>query len=387
MNDSTQQIQEGEEAGPVRRAWRGFNRWRRKYWLGRVLILLVIFSPMLYQHLSGNTMMGWLVDMGIHAIVSMSEPGMTYSLDRYYEAQEADRLQRMLKQEFDRDDSGSLEGDEVKRARDVGLNPEQLRKKCIEADLSHLVAAARRAGLIHASVTAPRLKREALVRARGETRLVTEPYRQKIDRRMRESVRWPDYRKLKTWTKGSVLFVSRLFQFFSPGGVAVLCLVPFAISAALSSRRRLVGGIVASVVGLLVCILLLVMDFSGGDYIPVLAGNADMLEILGSVLLYTGLAWGSVRIGGWLSPNYTAALLAVCFLGIFFIVVSLLFYHLVGPVIWAFAVEQWWPILQMVMQPKAELPTPAMVVGGLIALGAVAGMVWLHWWRPRGEQE
>lgn len=385
MSDSSEQVPEDDETGLVRRAWRGFNRWRRKYWAGRVLILLVIFSPMLYQYLSGNTMMGWLVDMGIHAIVSASEPGVTYGLDRYYEAREADRLQRMLKREFDRDDSGSLEGDEVERARDMGLNPEQLRVKCIEADLSHLVAAARRAGLVHESITAPRLKREALVRARGETRLLTEPYQEKIDRRLRKAVGWPNYRELKTWEKGGILFVSRLFQFFSPAGVAVFCLIPFAISAALSSRRRLVGGIVASVAGLLVCILLFVMDFSGGDYITVLAGNDDMLEILGPVLLYTGLGWGAARVGGRLSPNYTAALSAVCFLGIFFVVVPVLFTYLIGPVVWAFAVDEW-PILQMVGHREAELPTWPMVAAGLLALGAVAGMVWLHWWRPRRER-
>jgi len=373
MSDSTEQVREAEEAGPVRRAWRGFNRWRRRYWPGRVLILLVIFSPMLYQHLSGNTMMRWLVDMGIHAIVSASEPGVTYSLDRYYEAQEADRLQRMLKQEFDRDDSGSLEGDEVKQARDVGLNPEQLRMRCIEADLSDLVAAARRAGLVHASVTAPRLKREALVRARGETRLVTEPYQQKIDRLLRESVSWPNYRKLKPWKYGANNFLSTVLRVFNLWWVSVCCLAAFAVSIALQSYQELLGTAAAVILMLLGCSLLYFMEDWGAALSLHFSGNALYLAIVGQVLLYAGLGWGAARIGGSSSPNYAAALFVTGVVGVLFL-------------LWPF-VTVGVRIPQQMSESQGSPATMMMAVGGLLTAGSIFGIVWFYVWRPGREQD
>lgn len=93
----------------------------------------------------------------------------------------------------------------------------------------------------------------------------------------------------------------------------------------------------------------------------------------------------AARVGGRLRPDYSAALSAICLLGVFFVLWPVLSGFL-GEQMWPIAVEQM-PVLRALPVKETNLPIAVMVPGGLLALGAGFGMAWLRWRRPKGEEE
>ena len=233
----------------MREAWPAFNRWRKRYWMTRVLILLIIFGPQLYENLSRHAGFVEIVRMSLRAVQLRHEPSHAWDLARYYRAEETQRLQTVLRLELDRDRNGTVEGPEEARARGAGLDSAQLVKPVLEADLTQLIAAARLLQLVPESYTEQQVRQRAWDAAAAESQRFFEPYHRKIESLLDARFRLPDYTRWETWKGGLQQFVGALFWVLgSPSGaltwVLVCLLMPLAASLAVPRGRRLVGLIV-----------------------------------------------------------------------------------------------------------------------------------------------
>ena len=235
--------------GALREAWPAFNRWRKRYWKTRVLILLIIFGPQLYETLSGQPLIVQLVRIACKAIKQTYEMSHPWYLARYYRAEEVQRLQTLLKLALDANRDGAISGPEAERAREAGLDPAQLVKPVLEADLTQLIAAARLLQLVPESYTEQQVRQRAWDAAAAESQRFFEPYHRKIESLLDARFRLPDYTRWETWKGGLQQFVGALFWVLgSPSGaltwVLVCLLIPLAASLAVPRGRRLVGLIV-----------------------------------------------------------------------------------------------------------------------------------------------
>jgi hypothetical protein len=177
----------------------------------RVLILLIIFAPQLYETLSGRSCIAGLVRIACKAIQLAYEPPHAWHLARYYRAEEVQRLQTVLRLELDRDRNGTVEGPEEARAREAGLDPAQIRQPVLEADLTQLIAAARLLQLVPESYTEQQVRQRAWDVAAAESQRFFEPYDRKIESLLDTRFRWPDYTRWETWETGLVRFVDGLY--------------------------------------------------------------------------------------------------------------------------------------------------------------------------------
>jgi len=181
----------------VKQAWSHFNRWRKRHWLLRVLILLIflahwaISAPMLPR----------LVGYATDAILADSEPRVTHAIHRSHKANAVRRLRRVLVAKLDKDDDGTLDDSEREAAAALGLDPDQLRAKPFSYDLDEIVAAAHRADLVPPSYTGRTIRVEALRLARIETETIMAREREKIDALL-VWYRVPNYLEWATWKNG-----------------------------------------------------------------------------------------------------------------------------------------------------------------------------------------
>jgi hypothetical protein len=233
----------------LRAGWRWFNRWRKRYWKTRVLILLIIFGPQLYEILTGRYEIVQLVRIACKAIKQPYEMSHPWYLARYYRAEEVQRLQTLLKLELDANRDGAIGGPEAERAREAGLDPAQLRQPVLEADLTQLIAAARLLQLVPESYTEQQVRQRAWDVAAAESQRFFEPYDRKIESLLDARFRLPDYAEWSTWRRGLDYFMATVFWVFgSPSEaltwVLVCLLMPLAASLAVPRGRRLVGLIV-----------------------------------------------------------------------------------------------------------------------------------------------
>lgn len=276
--------------------WQGVNRWRKKYWRTRVLILLLIFGPTIFPVLARRALIVELVRIACTAIQLSHEPSHAWALARYYRAQEVRRLQIMLRLEMDRDRSGSLEPAEEARARAAGLDPGQFDEHVLRADLGQLVLAARYFGLVTSSYSEREVRRRAWNTAFGENLRFYGPAHRKIDSLLAASYAWPDYTRWDTWKRGIYHFIGHVPWVFGRGRAGaswlLVCLFGGGTASLALKRRRPQGGFAVGVLLLAVPFLLQGRSFySYGQY--------EWLHWLGLALLggVAGYAGGKAAIG------------------------------------------------------------------------------------------
>jgi hypothetical protein len=105
----------------------------------------------------------------------------------------------------DKDGDGKLGESELEKIREFGLDPEQLEGRSVDADLSRLIAASHRAGLLPRSYTAREARRDAWFSSVAEFEELKKPYRTEMEA-MLKVWEMPDYGKWKTWQHGMQLF-------------------------------------------------------------------------------------------------------------------------------------------------------------------------------------
>lgn len=234
-------------SGRLRGLWAGFNRWRKRYWLTRVVILCLLFAPTIGPFLARRDMLVELVRIACRAIQLAGEPSHVHALERYYRSEEVYRLQMALRREIDADRNGTIDSAEEARALAAGLDLNQLNERAFRADLEHLAQAAKRLELVPASYSAREVRRRARHSAVAESRRILEPYHKKIEAAFNEYYSWPDYTKWSTWKRGISMFFSGLLRYcygyVRPAFPSlVLCfLVTTFVCLTCPRRRRVIG--------------------------------------------------------------------------------------------------------------------------------------------------
>lgn len=185
-------------------AWRPFNRWRRERWPVRVIILVMLGA----YSIAGSLPILKLMRMAIDGILGGSEPALVIAGARACKAQEADRLRRALRAYLDADRDGMIRAEERARAQALGMDPAHLDGPVLKADLNSLVDAARRAGLVSASCTARRIRRQAFYVGRSEAEDALRPYKAEIEQFMARGWRVPGNWSVSSWWRGAVVLFS-----------------------------------------------------------------------------------------------------------------------------------------------------------------------------------
>ena len=220
------------QARVLKRCWRAFNRWRERYFLVRLLYLFLMAAVVC--HLAFRQTIVKLVRYALQAIEAGSDPSLVTALARHKRIRLAHHFQLTLRRLADGDEDGSLSQEEMNRAREFGLDPEELAKKSVEADLSQLMEACHHAGLLPISYTAAIARREARLAAVAQVEEMKRPARAEIEAMLRTWTK-PDYSQLDTWARGGWRFLRQLdlpFRTLGWTGPVVVWLI-FCFSATL----------------------------------------------------------------------------------------------------------------------------------------------------------
>jgi hypothetical protein len=186
-------------AAPARTVWSAFNRWRKRHWPFRVIMLLILFAVWLVD----APILPRLVRNAIDSILAASEPAMMDAIYRSNKVNAARRLRNALVAKLDKDEDGVFNDSERERAVALGLAPDQLFAKPFRYDLSEIVAAAQRSDLVPPSYTARVIRKAAWRAAQAETEEIMTPEREEIDS-MLVWYRVPNYLEWATWKRGAV---------------------------------------------------------------------------------------------------------------------------------------------------------------------------------------
>ena len=233
------------------RAWRAFNRWRRKYWLTRVLILLLIFGHAVSGRLGHFEVVPRLTGMAINAILRAA-PTMEYHYYRYYKSCEANRLRCLLLHELHAGADGRLDAAGRQRAEALGLNVSQLEEPPPVPDLAPLADAAKALGLVPGTYSVQEARDEAFYAARARSEEFEAREYREAQSILDTCYDWPDYGKWETWQGGLSSFFDNILFVAPPLGVGIwlpLCFLGALGVSAQVRRRRLAGFAVGSGMG------------------------------------------------------------------------------------------------------------------------------------------
>jgi hypothetical protein len=366
----------------VRAAWRGFNRWRKKYWLTRVIILLLVFGPTIAEILDPRGLLiTRLVRIAVQAIQLHGESSMVYYRARFYRVEEAQRLQMDLRRELDADHDGLLSDAERSRALSAGLAPEQLACPAISADLEALGGAARELGLVPSAYSTAEVRRQAWYTAQAEVERFVRPSHDRIEALLRTPEETLDYTKCSTWKRGIRAFLDGIFGLFGTPRVGAIWFLGLFLAAGIGSllfrRHRPQAGFVVGA-GL----VFVLMGFRPFYSIPreLLPSSLDeWLFWLGYAMLLGAIGYAGGRAAAHVRHRARAALIGAALLGL------VVFAWAATPGL-GFHVTWWW---YYGAEPPAYVPRPPWVnwpgigVGLALAAGGLTGL-WLLRRRGRG---
>jgi hypothetical protein len=227
------------QSGLLRKSWRAFNRWRKRYLWIRLLFLLLFGAYVCREAFFPVTPR--LHRFYTEQLFAEYEPGVVDALARSRKVRLARQLQVALGRTADRDGDGVLSEDESNSLRDFALQPEEIWKKSVHADLARLMAACHRAGLLPKSYTLRVARGEARFAAVAEVENLNRPAREEIDEFLKV---WemPDYSRLETWKRGVMLFFRWLeipvLTLGRPRTVVVWLLFCFFLSLTVTAHAR-----------------------------------------------------------------------------------------------------------------------------------------------------
>jgi len=194
----------------IPRCWKAFNRWRKKYWLTRTLILLALFSPILYESVANPRLILKLVRIACDAIISSSEPQLAHNTAKYYQRREIKTIQILMLAKIDENRNGILDDNELPTAVELEVNPDIIQARVVDVKLDEIITAARKMDLGISIPSAVRIRKEAWFAAAGETKEIFDIQRRKINAYFDESYSSINYGKWETWKSGFVNFFDSL---------------------------------------------------------------------------------------------------------------------------------------------------------------------------------
>lgn len=235
-------------------AWTYFNGWRKKYWLTRTLIILLLFLPILYEKFRGHPIVCDLVKYACEAIISNNVPQCEYTLCKYYKIVEIKRLQTSIIVYADKNQNGVLDADEIALLKSKGCNTDEIQKSVLNADMDKLADDAGRLGLLPPAYSTTQIRKNAFNAAHSETEFAFKPLTDEIfdliermnwfyprltekqindlkicytEKELRESPVVPNYCSWATWRMGLRFF---LYGFTEPFGPLIATMLWFSIS-------------------------------------------------------------------------------------------------------------------------------------------------------------
>ncbi len=238
-----------------RKLWQWFNRWRRRWFWVRLLFLL-LFAAFIVNE-AFFPLLPKLTRMAMDALDAASEPRLVNVLARHRRIRAAKQLQVSLYCAADRNRDGALDEAEQTRLKEWGLDATELEKKSVRADLTHLIEASHRAGLLPKSFTARDVRRDARFGALAEFEQIKKPYRIEINT-MLKAWEMPDYRSWETWKRGINRFHEQLLMFSYVLGkpqtlfvwFCVCFFVPLMLTACLRKWKYAIGLLVGTAFGI-----------------------------------------------------------------------------------------------------------------------------------------
>lgn len=191
----------GDQMKTLKHIWSAFNRWRKRHWLLRLIILCLLAV----NAVPGASLLPMLVRIACDAILADSEPKMLDAIYRSNRANATRRLRAALTTKLDTDEDGVLSDAEQESAQNIGLDPIQLTLPPLRVELEQLIPAAQRAGQVPLSYTPRALKKEAWRAALVETEEIMGPERRQLEA-MLAWWRRPNYGSLSTWRTALAAF-------------------------------------------------------------------------------------------------------------------------------------------------------------------------------------
>ena len=238
-----------------RKLWQWFNRWRKRYLWARLCFLVLFGAHILNE--AFFPLLPKLTRMAIDALDAASEPKLVNALARHRRIRVAEQLQVSLYCAADRNGDGVLDEAEQTRLEEWGLNATELEKKSARADLTQLIEASHRAGLLPKSFTARDVRRDGRFAAVAEFEQIKKPYRIEISA-MLKAWQLPDYRRWETWERGINRFYEQLLMFSYVLGkpqtlfvwFSVCFFVPLMLTACLRKGKYAIGLLVGTAFGI-----------------------------------------------------------------------------------------------------------------------------------------
>lgn len=183
----------------IRMGWAGFNHWRRRYWLTRVLILLVLFALPIWEYVTERKFIVELVKVAIESIQCSSDQQLVGWMTRFYLGQELNQIQRLVRNGIDANDNEVIEENEYPAASRLGLTSQDLTTWVLEIDAAVLIDAARNLGMVDETLDYAMVRRSARQRAVGFAEEVLGPDRRKIQSILDACNARPNLLKWQTW--------------------------------------------------------------------------------------------------------------------------------------------------------------------------------------------
>jgi len=219
------------------KAWNAFNGWRKKYWLGRIIIMLAIFSCPIYERLRGDWIITDLVAIACKGIFATSIPQSENALCRYYKFDEKTRLRKLIFTYADLNHDGRLDNRELDILRSKSVNTGLITGNPLHTDYRKTADAAKKLKLVSPLYSARKERMKAFYAAHMENENFYRPLKAEVfdildringwnikftpkqlemihntypDKNLTDGSFIPDYMKWNTWKCGIYGFLGGL---------------------------------------------------------------------------------------------------------------------------------------------------------------------------------
>lgn len=251
----------------LKKVWRGFNYWRKKYWFTRTLIIILLFTPLLYEKIRGHLIICDLVKIACEGIFVATLPQYEHALCRFNKFKEKRRLQTSIIDYADKNKNGVLDQNEIVLLSQHGCEVGEIQKKPLDLDLDKLAINADLLGLLPPGYSTSEIRMNAFFAAHAESEYFYNPLKNEvydlIDRSnwivphftkkqkkmyklfYGKNLEGPDYTTWKTWEFGISYFIGGLTWIFSPFlffvyWFAISVLISFTVSMSFLRYKKII---------------------------------------------------------------------------------------------------------------------------------------------------
>jgi hypothetical protein len=337
----------------IPKGWKAFNKWRKKYWLTRIMILLAIFFPVIYTSIFDYHLIQRLVRIACDAVLASSEPQLTDSTTKYYVRREIKILQTLMLAKIDENRNRVLEDNERQTAIESNINPDILLAKVVDVNLDDVVVNARKLDVGLAVPSAKQIRYECWYKAVGGTEPIFEEDHKKINDLFRDNYKFPDYKKFSTWRKGINFFCDTMLGFISiSSAILIMWFLWLFLIFVFTMFIQSLFGIVSERIGALIALFpSTIMSWFAYDKTDPLFSS---LNVCGFISLSCIAGCWAIRLGKKYRIDFRISLSLT---GVVILLIYLLFSSCVPPdienlsfVLIKMGLGQWTPLAELIIQ-------------------------------------